>query len=656
MDAEKLHRLVSNKLKSINCFIDEELPEYILTMVENEKPPSAMVNDLSLFLAEHSQSFVDWLQQQVSKEDGKRKSVNEARGSGSSSKKHKPPTSPAAANSKSKATLAVQAKGALVRSAASPSSVGVVTPSSVVSVVSRKHVSAQPARSSAEKPVAKSTTSTAAASKRGTGPTSALRLLTRAMDGANKDSEKALSEPKEIPAISKDESQSSGNAVEKSVLTLTTRKHRQKQVIAAEKSHTSPAETHSAHGSANPVQFKVTMSGKQHVANNNGQGTSQHTRNSAIVIEDKPAASVPRKTQFVVTLNGKKQPQPSDLPQPSPAAALVVTVNQDSLKQSSNSTGATGLKCTVPTNQSAAADMHLAHASGRGAVSAGSSSSGNYDMVITVPVLRKQAKPPSISRGSDATTPLLVRAEAQQPVVNVQDSPSDSPSNYSISSSRSSSSLGSSYSSDGSSGSSSSGSSYTSSDSDGGMSLSLDSDDDADHAGSNSRVPAKKSAPIAVKKVTAQTGVKSVASSTKPKPSSRPLSVVIAPQKRPAAPTSGAPPGKKSVSHTSGKSDGTGALVVKCRSFPNCPYGRACSFVHPDCPAASQCHDKSCPYNHTVANPRPTAATCKYGVNCSRLDCPYTHPTSDMCRFGINCTRRTCTFRHPSSNRAWVKA
>lgn len=52
---------VTSKLKCLGAFIDEELPDYIMVMVANNKTEGSMTKDLQLFLGEHTAGFTRWL-------------------------------------------------------------------------------------------------------------------------------------------------------------------------------------------------------------------------------------------------------------------------------------------------------------------------------------------------------------------------------------------------------------------------------------------------------------------------------------------------------------------------------------------------------------------------------------------------------------------
>ncbi|THD18836.1 Nuclear protein UKp68 isoform 10 protein [Fasciola hepatica] len=57
----KVKDRVTSKLKSLGAFIDDELPDYIMVMVANNKSESSMAKDLQLFLGEHTGGFTKWL-------------------------------------------------------------------------------------------------------------------------------------------------------------------------------------------------------------------------------------------------------------------------------------------------------------------------------------------------------------------------------------------------------------------------------------------------------------------------------------------------------------------------------------------------------------------------------------------------------------------
>jgi len=86
---------------------------------------------------------------------------------------------------------------------------------------------------------------------------------------------------------------------------------------------------------------------------------------------------------------------------------------------------------------------------------------------------------------------------------------------------------------------------------------------------------------------------------------------------------------------------------IPCTTFPNCPYGANCRYVHPPCRFADRCTKPGCPYAHS-----PFAQVdCKNGFICPGKGvggvCKYKHPLL-ACRFGIMCLGKGkgCLFSH----------
>ena len=42
------------------CFLDDELPDYIMVMVANKKTKEQMTDDLNLFLGNNTEKFTSW--------------------------------------------------------------------------------------------------------------------------------------------------------------------------------------------------------------------------------------------------------------------------------------------------------------------------------------------------------------------------------------------------------------------------------------------------------------------------------------------------------------------------------------------------------------------------------------------------------------------
>lgn len=52
---------ITVKLKELDAFIDDELPDYIMIMVANKKSREQMTEALGLFLGENTETFTNWL-------------------------------------------------------------------------------------------------------------------------------------------------------------------------------------------------------------------------------------------------------------------------------------------------------------------------------------------------------------------------------------------------------------------------------------------------------------------------------------------------------------------------------------------------------------------------------------------------------------------
>ncbi|KAK4886704.1 hypothetical protein RN001_002975 [Aquatica leii] len=59
---QKMRSAIKAKLMELGCYVDDELPDYIMVMVANKRTKSQMNEDLQLFLATKTSTFVDWLQ------------------------------------------------------------------------------------------------------------------------------------------------------------------------------------------------------------------------------------------------------------------------------------------------------------------------------------------------------------------------------------------------------------------------------------------------------------------------------------------------------------------------------------------------------------------------------------------------------------------
>ncbi|KAK9870253.1 hypothetical protein WA026_006339 [Henosepilachna vigintioctopunctata] len=64
MGAEVGHKMrsaIKAKLTELDCYVDDELPDYIMVMVANKRTKTQMNEDLNLFLNTKTSTFVDWL-------------------------------------------------------------------------------------------------------------------------------------------------------------------------------------------------------------------------------------------------------------------------------------------------------------------------------------------------------------------------------------------------------------------------------------------------------------------------------------------------------------------------------------------------------------------------------------------------------------------
>ena len=187
---ECIRPMVCEKLKAMDCFIDENLPDYILTMVANRRSEENMVKDLSLFMGSLAEVFVDWLAGVVrdkvairKDEPPAKKASGESQHSRANVGKEKRQTVP------TKTTAQQQTPGAGVKRQDTP----VKTADTNVKRVSEAVTPSKPAPKSSrdvESQVAKPTSAahTTERPRRASG----LRLLALAVAGANADTAKAL--------------------------------------------------------------------------------------------------------------------------------------------------------------------------------------------------------------------------------------------------------------------------------------------------------------------------------------------------------------------------------------------------------------------------------------------------------------------------------
>ncbi|CAH1982178.1 unnamed protein product [Acanthoscelides obtectus] len=58
---QKMRSAIKAKLLELSCYVDDELPDYIMVMVANKRTKSQMNEDLHLFLNDKTETFVEWL-------------------------------------------------------------------------------------------------------------------------------------------------------------------------------------------------------------------------------------------------------------------------------------------------------------------------------------------------------------------------------------------------------------------------------------------------------------------------------------------------------------------------------------------------------------------------------------------------------------------
>ena len=75
---------IEGKLKELDVYIDEELPDYILVLLANKKSQIQMCKDLRLFFGSLTDTFVQWVHTRVkdlrAEEEAKQKENSNVRG------------------------------------------------------------------------------------------------------------------------------------------------------------------------------------------------------------------------------------------------------------------------------------------------------------------------------------------------------------------------------------------------------------------------------------------------------------------------------------------------------------------------------------------------------------------------------------------------
>ncbi|XP_045499612.1 zinc finger CCCH domain-containing protein 14 [Colias croceus] len=64
---QKMRSAIKAKLTELGCYVDDELPDYVMVMVANKRTQLQMEDDLQLFLGDNTELFVNWLHQVLKK-------------------------------------------------------------------------------------------------------------------------------------------------------------------------------------------------------------------------------------------------------------------------------------------------------------------------------------------------------------------------------------------------------------------------------------------------------------------------------------------------------------------------------------------------------------------------------------------------------------
>ncbi|KAL1505412.1 hypothetical protein ABEB36_004984 [Hypothenemus hampei] len=99
-----------------------------------------------------------------------------------------------------------------------------------------------------------------------------------------------------------------------------------------------------------------------------------------------------------------------------------------------------------------------------------------------------------------------------------------------------------------------------------------------------------------------------------------------------------------------------------CQTFPQCKFGSRCLFIHPKCKFGTSCTKRDCLYTHPSTGLKLSAGAaeiqnCKFFPNCNNIKCPFFHPK--LCKFGKDCSNiAECTFSHQfitkSKHFSWI--
>jgi len=97
----------------------------------------------------------------------------------------------------------------------------------------------------------------------------------------------------------------------------------------------------------------------------------------------------------------------------------------------------------------------------------------------------------------------------------------------------------------------------------------------------------------------------------------------------------------------------------RCTHFPNCVYGAECLYIHPPCRFAGSCTRSDCPYLHSTSTP---ASSPNNNGTSGRSSITNRPESSTVCKFGVQCRRPNCMYSHPrmpfppARNYKWVNS
>ncbi|UJR15492.1 hypothetical protein I4U23_002435 [Adineta vaga] len=104
----------------------------------------------------------------------------------------------------------------------------------------------------------------------------------------------------------------------------------------------------------------------------------------------------------------------------------------------------------------------------------------------------------------------------------------------------------------------------------------------------------------------------------------------------------------------------------RCTHFPNCVYGAECLYIHPPCRFGNVCARPDCPYLHASSTPASSPSSTNNNNNnngataTGRSSNTNRPESSTICKFGVQCMRPNCMYSHPrvpypsARNYKWV--